>query len=161
MLPNPSMPPVSGEVVRVLDTITEVSQILAAGADSDINRRNEVYPIFLRYLNTYQFVNCSFNSNFWEETHVYLRPSRYLPCQILYGKRLCRSLYPPSHHFTNLYQYMGCEWIPWSTTYLLSTQYLSRHSTSSELKRSRRRVFRWWYTGNWSPLEVFSLQFKV
>ena len=37
--------------------------------------------------------------------------------KILYGKRLGHSLYTPSHHFTNPYQYMGCDWILRSTIY--------------------------------------------
>ena len=93
---NSQISPHPHEVVRVLNTITE---ILAASAE--INRRDKVYPFCVRQLNTYQFVNCRSNSR--EETRVYLplRWTKYLPSQNLYGKKLCRSLYPPSHHFTS------------------------------------------------------------
>ena len=85
------------EVACVLNTIAEI-----LAATEIIQRDHEVYyRICLRQLNSYQFVNCRSNSR--EENHVYLLPhwTEYLPSQNLYGKRSCRSLYPPSRHFTS------------------------------------------------------------
>ena len=64
----------------------------------------------------YQSVNCRSISR--EEIHVYPPPhwTGYLPSQTLYGKKLCRSLYPPFHNFTNHWWYMRCEWIMCSST---------------------------------------------
>ena len=90
------------EVAHVFNTITEIS-----AASAEIIRRpaEEVYPICPIGHCTYQFVtNCHSNSR--EETHVtvYLPPrwTEYLPSQNLYGKKLCYSPYPSSHHFTSL-----------------------------------------------------------
>jgi hypothetical protein len=87
------------EVACVLNTITE---ILAASAE--IIRRDEVYP-FCNWTHDFSSLTVVPTTSHSEETHwhVYLpiRWTEYLPSQYLYGKRLCRSLYPPSHHFTS------------------------------------------------------------